>query len=331
MTGAASTTVSVVMPVRNAEDHLDDAIASVCEQTFADFEFVILDDGSTDASPAIIDRWAKRDPRIRVVRRDRPHGLVGSANAAVRQAAAPLVARMDADDVSEPDRLRRQVAVFRRVPDAVLVATLWRGIDAAGAVVRPRDRWSLLGAGKFPFCHGSVMVRRDAFEQVGGYRVECEGWEDLDLWLRLRRAGPVLVVPEALYRYRFHSASTTGGRADDHTIAVRRRVTTAVERTLRDGEPTTNGPTVDEDPATTVAALRFVGQTRLWAGARPRVASRIRGHLQRSLGVRSLFAYLLAVAGDASPTALRWVLAAGVRLRDLLATPLVARREAVRW
>src|SRR3990172_12767188 len=102
------------MPVYNGEDYLQASIESIARQSFGHFEFVIVDDGSTDRPPQILSEWAGRDGRIRVISGRPRRGVVGSANRVVREAQAPICARMDADDVSHPDRLRRQWEVLDR-------------------------------------------------------------------------------------------------------------------------------------------------------------------------------------------------------------------------
>lgn len=200
--------VSVVMPVWNGARYLDVSIGSILAQTFRHFELVIADDGSTDGTWEILRRWAARDARIRLVRSSRRLGPVGSSNLVARAARAPLVARMDADDWSHPDRLARQIDVIARRPDAVLVGTLFHGMDSRGKITRPLDRWRLRRPGASPpFSHGSMMYRRTAFDCVGGYREACVYWEDLDLYRRLGTLGRLLVIPEGLYVLRYHSGS----------------------------------------------------------------------------------------------------------------------------
>src|SRR5580765_5837708 len=113
--------MSVVMPVYNALPFLDDSIGSILVQTFSDFEFVILDDASTDDSSKRLRDWAARDQRIRLHQSDKQLGLSGSSNAVVAHARAPIVARMDADDVAHPDRLKRQWEIIRHQPEVVAV------------------------------------------------------------------------------------------------------------------------------------------------------------------------------------------------------------------
>src|SRR6476660_134203 len=132
--------ISVVMPVYNAVPFLDDSISSILEQSFRDFEFVILDDLSTDGSLARLREWAARDERIRVHESDKRLGLSGSSNAVVAQARAAVVARMDADDSAHPRRRERQWRVIQSSPDVAVVGSLCNGIDSRGREVRPRDR-----------------------------------------------------------------------------------------------------------------------------------------------------------------------------------------------
>src|SRR5215213_10236590 len=157
--------ISVVMPVHNAAPYLDASIGSILGQTFREFEFVILDDGSTDASNRILRDWARKDARIRLIENRQALGPVGSSNHVAREARAPLLARMDADDISHPSRLEQQWRILRERPDVALIGTLWQGIDRRGLEVRPRDRWRLVNRSLFaPFPHGSIMFRRESFD-----------------------------------------------------------------------------------------------------------------------------------------------------------------------
>jgi glycosyltransferase involved in cell wall biosynthesis len=252
------------MPARNVEPFVDAAVESILGQTYADFEFVAVDDASTDGTAARLEAWAARDARLRVVRSSRPLGLVGSSNAAVRASGAPLVARMDADDISHPDRLRRQMALLARRPDVVLVGTLFEGIDAAGRRVRSRDRWRLLRRSPFaPFPHGSILFRREAFDAAGGYLEGSEYWEDLNLYRRLAEHGHVLVIPEALYQYRFHVASVRTAERQD---ALERGVVGMWQSVVATGRARRGGsrraPITADDPR----IQYLIAATRLWAG-----------------------------------------------------------------
>jgi glycosyltransferase involved in cell wall biosynthesis len=167
------------MPVHNAAPYLDEAVGSILNQTYRDFEFVILDDGSTDGSAEKLRDWANRDSRIRLHRQERNSGPAESSNLVVQHAGGSLIARMDADDVSYPDRLQQQIDLLNRRPDVGLVGTLCDVIDKDGHAVRSRDLWRLTRRSWFaPFPHGSIMYRRDLFELAGGYRDQCVYWED---------------------------------------------------------------------------------------------------------------------------------------------------------
>jgi glycosyltransferase involved in cell wall biosynthesis len=316
------------MPVHDAAAHLDASLASVLAQTWRDFELVALDDGSRDDSPAILRAWAARDERVRVVTLAARLGLAASADRVVREARAPICARMDADDVCHPDRLRRQWAALDGDPGAVLVGTLWEGIDATGRLVRPRDRWRLVRRSAFaPFPHGSIMFRRAAFEAAGGYRAPCEHWEDIDLYHRLAPLGRLLVVPEVLYRYRFHieSATLRDSALDalarmDAWLAAREAGQDAEQVLKRSGEAPV-GP----------RALRHATAPALWAGRAPGILGRL-ARLDRWGPPRALAEVLvLGVTGALAPRAVRALLGAVIRGRDHLAGRRLAGAEVVEW
>jgi glycosyltransferase involved in cell wall biosynthesis len=336
--GDASRTppLSVVMPVRNGRRFLDESVRSVLAQTFRDFEFVVFDDASDDGSGELLREWARRDGRVRLVSAPRPLGLSGSSNAAVRAARAPLVARMDADDVAHPERLARQLEVLRARPRAVLVGTLCEGIDAAGRRVRPRDRWRLVRASLYPpFPHGSAMFRRAAFEEVGGYREDCAGWEDMDLFLRLSRRGRVFVLPESLYFYRYHVSNSTGRTP----VAHRARLYGVRELCLREFRAGRDYTALLADAATwngaapraTDDALYQTGAMRLWAGEPPDILEEALrpGALRPS--PRALLALALAAWGRVSPASLRLSLRNFIRARDLLAGRFVKDGSPYEW
>lgn len=273
------TALSVVMPVHNALPYLDESIASILAQTFADFEFVIRDDGSTDGSAEALRGWAARDRRIRLFHGPRL-GPAESSNWVVRQSSGAIVARMDADDIARPDRLALQMAKLRDCPDTVMVGSLYATIDAAGRQLRPADLWRVARPSAFPpFPHASVMLRRSVFDAVGGYRAACDYWEDLDLFLRVAEAGRVAVIGEPLISYRLSAAST-------RLAAEEERLERAVDRMYRCvrlyerhedydhllGSQRT--PPARIDPRAYIAR----GSTRLWAGQPPAVLRRaVRG------------------------------------------------------
>lgn len=325
--------LSVVMPARNALPFLDSAVESILRQSFRDFEFIILDDGSTDGTLARLREWAAKDARIRLYESSRL-GPAGSSNFVVRQARAPLVARMDADDVCCPDRLERQLAIFATSPRTVLAGTLANTIDAGNSVVRTADYWRVGRNLSFPpFPHTSIMFRRSAFETVGGYRSDCDYYEDLDLYIRLARHGSVAVIAEALVS---HRASASSVRLEPSQEA---RIEAAVDRmyarvsALAKGEPYDK---VDEPAERTPGRVRpmaivSISSGRLWSGERPRALRPMlsRGHLK--LNLETGLALGWATLGAASPGTLRLLLRALLRARALLAAPKVRRGGVYQW
>jgi len=206
-------TVSVLMPVYNAEAYLAEAVESILRQTFADFEFLVIDDGSTDRSGAILEGYAAGERRVRLTRRPNT-GYTVALNELLGLASGELVARMDADDVALPHRLERQVDYLRAHTDVVCVGTAVHLIDSAGRYLRDghpgMDHEAIQQralAGDCPLNHPSVMMRRAAVQAVGGYHPEFEPAEDLDLWLRLGEVGRLASLPEVLMLYRQHVRS----------------------------------------------------------------------------------------------------------------------------
>ena len=331
--------VSVVMPVHNALPFLDESIRSILDQSFTDFEFVILDDASTDGSRAVLQDWTRRDERIRLYFTEKKLGLSGSSNFVVSKTHAPLVARMDADDLSHPERLMQQWKVMRECPDVTLLGTLAEGIDAAGRKVRPRDRWRILRRSLFPpFPHGSIIFRRHAFDEAGGYKEECMGWEDQELFLRMAEKGRVSVLPDALYFYRYHlnSASLVAPESpsknsnDDlqQRCLAARRAGRSYERLLESAE--LERAATHEKPAN-LYALRSVGAMRLWAGHAPSV---LRPVFKSAVAERSVWALAVlcwAAWASASPATLKSLTRLLVRARDLWASRRLQDGRAYRW
>lgn len=205
--------ISILLPVRNEERLLPAALASLSRQTLTDWELVAVDDGSSDATAAILAAAAAGDARVRVLRQP-AHGLVAALNSGLAACRAPLVARMDGDDICHPQRLQRQAAFLADHPAVTLVACGVRQVPRPTVTdgMLAYERWqnSLLdhdaiGRDLFvesPFVHPSVTFRRDAVLALGGYRES--GWaEDYDLWLRLAQAGARFArLAEVLFYWR---------------------------------------------------------------------------------------------------------------------------------
>lgn len=212
--------VTVLMPVHNGAQYLVEAIDSVIGQTFTDYEFMIIDDASTDDSRTLIGGYD--DDRICLVRNETNLGQVRSLNKGLRLARGKYVARIDQDDSSLPPRLERQVAVLDADQSVAVVGTwVYNNLDPDGKRVdvwpgRVDDRADYLFAllsNTLPIYHTSVMLRRDAVMQVQGYDERVPYCEDLDLWLRLALARyDARVISEPLTHYRIHEGMQSHSR-----------------------------------------------------------------------------------------------------------------------
>jgi hypothetical protein len=216
------------MSVYNGERFLAPAIESVLRQSFADFEFLILDDGSTDATPAILRDYASRDSRIRpIIRVNR--GLVASLNELLAEARAPLIARMDADDICHPDRFARQTAFLAAHPDHGVVGSWSEDIDEATLpwhiegddhpVTHEAFLHNIRHGGPL-LVHPAVMYRRDLVLALGGYHRAFVHCEDLDLWLRLASVTRIANIPERLIRYRHYPDQVSKRHATQQQIGA---------------------------------------------------------------------------------------------------------------
>ena len=202
------------MSVYNGERYLRESLESVLRQSFRDFEFVIIDDGSTDATPSVLEECEKSDPRVRVTRQE--HGGVAAALVSgCARSRGRLLARIDADDVALPTRFERQVAFLDAHPEVGVLGTRVDIIDERGRVLRTTDppRVHALAARRLlfwpPVAHPSVMMRRALLEEFGGYDVGFEHAEDYELWTRLVEVTRFANLPLALLRYRLHDGMVT--------------------------------------------------------------------------------------------------------------------------
>jgi glycosyltransferase involved in cell wall biosynthesis len=199
--------VSVLMTVYNGGDGLARTLDSLQQQTFQDFELVIIDDGSTDGTWDTISRIERS--RVRAHRNLNNQGQTASLNMALKLAEGQYVARQDAEDISLPERFEKQVAYLDQHPAVALVGTQIDWVDAAGRLVRhfeyPTENEAIAEQlkTKNSFGHGSVMVRRDVLEETGGYREAFRLAQDYDLWLRIAQTWQAANLPETLYKMRF--------------------------------------------------------------------------------------------------------------------------------
>ena len=305
--------VSVVMAVYNAERYLEEAVRSILRQTYDDFEFIIIDDGSTDRSPAMLKSFADEDRRLRVHRQPNS-GLIASLNKAFGLARGTYVARMDADDISLPRRFEKQVQYLDAHKEIGVLGTWIQDIGADGGPgpiwplpTSPATiRWFLM----FGNClaHPSAMMRRELIQSLG-YRAAAVHVEDYDLWIRASSVTGVANIPEVQLKYRVLSQSVSSRHLD-----VQERQAAELQRSLRQQVMGTNEAV---EPVTEEILLRLYEAYRrkhsLDSGAESEIALDvlrrlyISGELRQALpGVLPLFPKLF------SWQALRKVLRYGV-------------------
>lgn len=199
--------ITVLMPVYNAERHLREAIDSILAQSFKPFEFLIIDDGSTDRSASIIASY--RDERIRFLRNETNMGISATLNKGIALSSCELIARMDADDVSHPQRLQKQFGFMKRNPECALLSTWARVVNEAGKFVRLERYRSNFYYYNLTFeCwiyHPTVMFRKSAVEEVGMYSMPYS--EDYDLFWKMSTHFRIANLCEALVDYRLSSTS----------------------------------------------------------------------------------------------------------------------------
>ncbi len=202
--------VSVVMSVLNGERFLAEAVESILAQSFADFEFIIIDDGSTDRTSAILETYEKTDTRV-LVHHQENKGLVEALNRGCALAHGKYIARIDADDVALQDRLKRQVEFMETHPGVALVGGSIECIDATGkplvthvALTSHRKIRAALLRGSCGLWHPTIMMRTDAFTAIGGYRKAIIDAEDYDLFLRMAERFYVANLENVVLKYRLH-------------------------------------------------------------------------------------------------------------------------------
>ena len=224
------------MPVFNAISFVDDAIASILSQSYGDFEFVIVDDGSTDGTHRKLEQWANSDQRIQVVQSEHV-GVTDALNLGLAKIHADYVARMDADDIALPERFARQVDFLDQHPSVVAVGSTLLVIDADGDILgimpwhqthTEIERALLRGRGGLP--HPAAMIRHSAIRKIGGYRSEFRYAQDKDLWLRLSEQGKLANLPETLLLYREHEHKIGIARLREQQAAAEQAIRNAHQR-----------------------------------------------------------------------------------------------------
>ncbi len=212
--------ISVITSVYNALPYLEEALESILNQTFQNFEFIIIDDGSTDGSSDVIRSYSAKDKRIRTIFLKTNRGMPYASNCGLKKARAPLIAKMDGDDISPPERLQKQYDFMRKNPQIGLLGsgyTCFRE-DVKGEkeilqiVQKPRFTQSnereFYEMADIPVTHGVSMFRRSVVMKIGGYREACRyGAVEFDLFLRMHEITKVQNLPESLLYYRINRKS----------------------------------------------------------------------------------------------------------------------------
>lgn len=211
--------ISVIMPAYNAEKYIAEAIDSILNQTFADFELIILNDHSSDRTEEII--LSYKDSRIVYVKNEQNLGVAGTLNRGLEIARGEYIARMDADDISMPERFARQAERLDEAPEIAVVGCAIELFDETGTMEARRfstdpkqmrvDLFFSSG-----LAHPSVMMRKSVIRELGGYDREFEGLEDYELWCRVSEKYGVTTLSEQLFRYRVHGGQVTKNPSPKH-------------------------------------------------------------------------------------------------------------------
>lgn len=229
--------ISVIMAVWNAQRYLGRCLRSMARQTVTDYEFIIVDDGSTDGSRRFLERWARKDRRIRLITREN-RGLTRSLNEALAAARGDYIARMDADDISLPNRFALQIDYLVHHPECVAVGSEVLLIDPEGWPIAPRghvqthaeiSRKLLQGNGG-AMSHPAIMVRAAVLRAIGGYDERFAVAQDFDLFLRLAEVGQLANLPEVLLLWRQSKQSVNQTRHAQWNEVKRLALQNAMER-----------------------------------------------------------------------------------------------------
>ena len=248
----SSPMVSVVMSVFNGEPFLSQAIESILTQTFSDFDFIIIDDGSTDNTRAILDKYRRLDSRIRLNHQENL-GLVEALNRGCALSSSKYIARMDADDISLPGRLLAQVSCMESHPG---IAVLGAGVEmidlhsnSSGVIsVMPTDSNQIKAAltRDNVLWHPTVMMRSVAFNKVGGYRRVTDA-EDYDLWLRIVEHSRIANLPEVLVKYRLHPQQISCTHRSRQILGALAAQTSAAYRQNNEPDPLDRFPIISQE------------------------------------------------------------------------------------
>lgn len=254
----SSPILSVVVSAYQAEAYVERSLNSVLDQDLRDLELIVVDDGSTDATAQILAALSVRDSRVRVIRQDNG-GLTAALSRACAEARGEFIARHDADDISLPGRLSRQVAALQADTDLAFVSCWSRAVGPRDELLYEIERhldpqaatMGIASGTDGPPGHGSVMMRAAAYRSVGGYREEFRYAQDWDLWLRLAHVGLLAYLPSFLYCFRVAESSISAHRRSQQLrlAALARRCHAARVRGWSEAEWLAEARRVSAEPA----------------------------------------------------------------------------------
>jgi len=236
--------VSVLMCVYNGEQFLSEAVDSILAQSFSDFEFIIINDGSTDNTRKILDEYQGADLRIKVYHQEN-RGLTVSLNTGIGLSKGKYIARMDADDIALIDRLLQQVRFMETHPDVAVVGGNVDIINVTGAKMgvycfpsNDHDIKTKLLSGDCPICHPTVLMRTEALRSIGGYRRSVVDAEDYDLWLRMADRFQLANLPDTtVLKYRRHPGQVSVYKCRQQALSNLAARTAAVLRKNNHQDP----------------------------------------------------------------------------------------------
>lgn len=228
---------SVILPIYNGEAYLKLAIDSVLNQTFKDFELLLLNDGSSDSSEKIIDNYVKKDKRCKKFSWQN-QGLIKTLNTGIEKAQGEIIFRMDADDVCHPQRFEKQLSYLESNPECIALGSRVLLIDDAGMPIKivsvpsgheDIEKRNFVGNGS-AIVHPTVAMRKKAVIEVKGYREQFTHAEDIDLFLRLAEKGKVANLPDILLEYRQHASSIGYSKRKEQLISINKAIEDAICR-----------------------------------------------------------------------------------------------------
>lgn len=295
-----SVPISVVMSVYNSQAYLEEAARSILDQTFRDFEFIIINDGSTDGSQAILERLGKSDLRIRLISRENK-GLPATLNEGIALAQGEFIARMDSDDIALPTRFEKQLSFMREHPEVTCLGSRVILIDPFGTEISTTDHplthdeldaMLLKGIG-WAVVHPVAFLRKQAVLDVGGYNINYRTGQDMELWLRMAERGKLANLAEPLLKYRQHLESANFAKAEQQK---RFKVQVMTDAYKRRGLPAFDPSILPPPPLTDPVQSRLRWGWRALKVGNPRAA---RSHAWANIKSRptSMESWKLLLAG----------------------------------